>query len=218
MMFLALFLLMYRQGQLIMIGSIESMLFAPNSKPYGIKLLEWTIRWWRWLLSGPREKNPAADKSGEYSVLKQDDPNVRFLASTFRGSVLRNCTIPFGKAIFMPIINYECSFADEPSITTANELELKYRCEIDDIKHLSVTIDESILNNLANYRIRSPVFSIDLQENNILGVDPGHTHMISDGFWIFLKPLEIGGHKVTSLGSCRSGKIRIETTYDLHIA
>jgi hypothetical protein len=118
----------------------------------------------------------------------------------------------------MPIINYECSFADEPSITTANELELKCRSEIDDIKHLSVIIDESILSNLANYRVRSPIFSIDLHENNILGVNPCHTYMISDGFWIFLRPLEIGSHKVTSLGSCRSGKIRIETTYNLHIA
>lgn len=199
-------------------GSIESLLFDPNSKPYGVTLPEWTTRWWKWLLSLPAQKNPASDKSAQYCVLGQDDPNVWFLAGTFGGSVTRECTIPSGKAILMPIINYECSFADEPLITTHKELELKCKSEIDDIKHLSVIIDESLLNNLVRYRIHSRIFSIDLQDNNILGVKSGRTQMITDGFWIFLKPLEIGHHRVNSFGSCRSGKIRIETTYNLVIA
>jgi hypothetical protein len=197
--------------------STASLLYSPNSKPHGTTLPKWTIKWWRWLLSLPRESNPATDISGQCSMLRQDDPNVWFLAGTFGGSVIRQCTIPFGKSVLMPIINYECSFADEPSITTARELELKCSSEINDIKHLTVMIDESTLGNLAHYRVRSPVFSIDLQENNILGVEPGYTQMTSDGFWIFLKPLGIGKHTVRSLGSCRSGKIRIETTYNLHI-
>lgn len=193
------------------------MLFSPDSHPYGVSFPKWTIRWWRWLLSLPKEKNPALDESGVYSELSQEDRNVWFLAGTFDGLVERECDIPLGKAILMPIINYECSFADEPMVTTEKGLELKCKSEIDDIKNLTVIIDELLLRNLSRYRIRSPIFSIDLQDNNILGIISGSTRMITDGFWIFLKPLEGGNHKLTSFGSCRSGKIRIGATYNLHI-
>src|SRR4029453_7743303 len=115
--------------------SSDSMLFAPDSAPYGVTFPDWTIRWWRWLLSSSMETNPALDISGKWSELRQDDPNVWFLAGTFGGSVVRTSTIPAGKAILMPIINYECSFADEPLITSEKELELKCKNEIDDIKH-----------------------------------------------------------------------------------
>lgn len=198
--------------------SANSMLFAPDSVPYGVTFPDWTIRWWRWLLSSSMETNPALDVSGKWSELRQDDPNVWFLAGTFGGSVVRTSTIPPGKAILMPVINYECSFADEPLITSEKELELKCKSEIDDIKHLTVSIDEIILKDLDQYRVRSPFFPINLQENNILGVNSGCTNMISDGFWIFLKPLRIGDHKISSFGSCRSGKIKIQTTYSINVA
>jgi hypothetical protein len=199
-------------------GSIESILFTRDSKPYGHTFPEWTIKWWRWLLSLPIAINPATDNSGQYSSLNQNDPNVWFLAGTFGGSVIRTCTIPLGKSILMPIINYECSFADEPSINTDKDLQLKCMSEIDDIKHLTIVIDDLLINDLTRYRVKSPIFSIELQENNILGINSCRTQMITDGFWIFLKPLKAGSHKVSSLGSCRSGRIRIETTYNLRIA
>jgi hypothetical protein len=196
---------------------MESMIFPPDSKPYGLSYPEWTIRWWRWLLSLPKEKNPALDLSGVYSAHGQKDPHAWFLAGTFGGVSERKCTIPKGKAILIPIINYECSFADEPSMTADTQLESKCKSEIDDIKELFFGIDELLLRDVSSYRIRSPLFSIDLQEDNVLGVNPGRTKMISDGFWIFLKPLSIGKHQVTSLGSCRSGKIRIGATYKIDV-
>lgn len=197
---------------------IESMLYTPNSKPYGLSFSQWTVRWWRWLLSLPKTENPAVDQTGTYSKLSQKNKNVWFLAGTFDGYVERECNVPIGKSILMPIINYECSFADEPSITTSDELELKCKSEIDDIKNLILIIDDLSISNLYSYRVRSPVFPVYLQEQNILGINPGRTEMITDGFWIFLKPLKMGTHKLTSTGSCRSGKIKIGTRYTLHVS
>lgn len=197
--------------------SIESMLFPPNSKPYGLTFSQWTIKWWQWLLSIPKENNPAFDMSGTHVSENQWDPNVWFLAGTFGGSVIRSCKMPLGKAILIPVINYECSFADEPTITTESELKLKCEREIDDIKNLFFGIDELFLRDLSAYRTPSPLFDVDLGENNILGVHECTTKMISDGYWIFVKPLGIGSHKLISSGSCRSGRIMIGTTYDLHV-
>jgi len=192
-------------------------LFAPDSEPYGLTYALWTIKWWKWVLSTPKEKNPVLDKSGMYAAEGQCDPYVWFLAGTFGGSVLRKCNIPFGKAILMPIINYECSFADEPSIKNVVDLELKCKSEIDDIKNLSFTIDQLKLTDMTAYRIRSPMFDVYLKENNIIDAHEVHTKMISDGYWVLMKPLRTGPHHLMTSGSCQSGKIMIGTTYDLYV-
>jgi hypothetical protein len=197
--------------------SIETLLFPSDSKPYGLRYSQWIVKWWRWLLSIPKENNPAFDTSGVHASEKQQDPNVWFLAGTFGGSVVRKCKVPVGKAILIPIINYECSFADEPTITNQAELKLKCETEIDDIKNLFFGIDEFSLTDLSAYRARSPLFDVNLGENNILGVHGCITRMISDGYWVFLKPLEVGLHQLFSSGSCRSGKIMIGTTYHLYV-
>jgi hypothetical protein len=201
--------------------SAESLIFPSDSKPYGLTLTQWTIKWWRWLLSIPKDKNPGLDISGINSSESQNDPNVWFLAGTLGGTANRSCKIPLGKSILMPVINYRCSFADEPAINTEEELTLKCKKEIDDIKNLSFQIDDMFVADLSPYRVCSPLFDVHLGknniENNILHDNPFDTKMVSDGYWIFLKPLNIGLHKLISSGSCCSGKIMIATRYDLFI-
>jgi hypothetical protein len=199
----------------------ESLLFPSDSKPYGLTLSQWTIKWWRWLLSIPKDKNPAIDISGTNLSDSQSDPNVWFLAGTLGGTAMRSCKIPFGKAIVMPVINYRYSFSDTPGINTEKGLTLKCKKEIDDIKNLSFQIDDMFVNDLSSYRISTPLFDVHLGENNIekniLCDNPFDTKMVSDGYWIFLKPLTVGLHKLVSSGSCQSGKITIATNYDLFV-
>ena len=198
-------------------SSVESMLFPSDSIPYGLSYADWIVKWWKWILSIPKEKNPAYDKTGKYVDEGQCHPKVMFLSGTFGGPVTRSCGVPSGKSILMPIINYECSFADEPSIKSVNGLKFKCENEIDDIKNLSFSIDDYYLNDLTPYRVQSPSFDVDLGENNILNVMQQRTLMISDGYWVFLKPLTIGRHRLTSFGSCQSGRIMIGVTYDLYV-
>jgi len=200
-----------------MMDVYQSMLFLPESKPYGIIYADWIVKWWKWILSIPKERNPALDKIGNYVNEGQSDPKVMFLSGTFGGPVIRRCKVSSEKSILMPIINYECSFADEPSIKSVEGLKSKCKSEIDDIKNISFSIDQFYLNDLAPYRILSPLFDVHLGENNILDVVQQRTLMISDGYWIFLKPLSVGRHRLTSFGSCQSGKIMIGVTYDLHV-
>lgn len=193
------------------------MIFPSYSKPYGLNYADWIVKWWKWILSIPKERNPALDKIGNYVHEGQCDPNVIFLSGTFGGPVIRKCNVPSGKSILIPIINYECSFADEPSIESVNGLKSKCKSEIDDIRNLSFSIDQFYLNDLTPYRILSPLFDVRLGENNILDVERQTTLMISDGYWVFLKPLSIGRHRLTSFGSCQLGKIMIGVTYDLYV-
>lgn len=193
----------------------KSAVFSPDSEVFGMTYTEWTVRWWQWLLSVPREYSPATDISGLYASQNQDVPNVWFLAGTFGGHAERTCTIPSGKAIFMPIINYECSLAGTPGISDEIQLEPMCKKEIDDIKDVSFQIDGLLISDLSLYRVCSPLFDVHLTENNILNVSSGNTKMITDGFWIFLKPPTIGRHSLITFGSCQSGKINVGTSYNL---
>jgi hypothetical protein len=197
--------------------SSELNVFPPNSKPFGRTFPEWIVSWWRWLLSIPKQNNPAIDLTGIDSGENQWGSNVWFLAGTFGGSVQRTCKIPRGKAIFMPVINYECSLADSPTLTTEAELESKCTSEIDDIRGLTFQLDNLSIVDLSPFRYRSPIFTVDLIEDNVLGAAPGPTKMATDGFWAFLKPPKIGEHVLITFGSCRSGRIRIGTTYHLNV-
>jgi hypothetical protein len=142
---------------------------------------------------------------------------VWFLAGTFGGCSKRRCVIPHGRAIFMPIINYECSLVATPGIRADFELESKCKSEIDDIIDIKFTIDGSLVRDLSQYRVRSPLFKITLISDNILNIAPCKTKMVTDGYWIFLKPPTIGRHFISTYGSCQSGKIVIKTSYDLMI-
>ena len=51
--------------------------------------------------------------------------------------------------------------------------------------------------DLERYRIRSPPFNFTLTENNILGLPQDtSTVAVSDGNWVFLKPLSPGTHEI----------------------
>lgn len=195
---------------------ISGKLFPPTSRPYGRPFAEWSSRWWHWLLSIPKSINPINDTKGELADQFQEDPNVWFLAGTFGGSVIRNCTIPYGKAILLPIINYEASFADEPLLSDPVQLENKCKEEIDKIGELYCYVDEQAVA-LSEYRIASGVFEIDLRDENCLSVRTGTTLMASDGYWLFLQPLTRGKHIIKSFGSCLAGKIKIGCTFKIAI-
>jgi hypothetical protein len=176
----------------------------------------WIQLWWKWLISIPKEMNPALDTTGQFCSVSQPYPNVWFLAGTFGGSVTRYCTIPYGKALFFPVINYETSFADESTLRTEKQLEDVCRSEIDDIRDIYASVDgESI--DVRKYRVKSESFEVDMPPNNCLGTLTGLTKIASDGYWLFIDSLPVGNHLLTSFGSCMSGRIKIGCTYELVI-
>jgi hypothetical protein len=192
-------------------NNLNSLVFSPDSNPYGVAYAEWVARWWQWALSIPAEKNPVTDTTGENSTINQSGP-VWFLAGTLGGVVDRTCTIPAEKAILLPILNYGGTLIDSQS----EEELLAYATQEMDIDiNLDIVVDSLKLNDLRRYRVRSPIFDVVLPENNLFGGRPGPTRGASDGFWLFLQPLTKGKHKIHSFGSCLAGKIRIGVNYDI---
>jgi hypothetical protein len=174
-------------------------LFTTNSSPFGIAYGDWTAKWWQWALSIPQDANPVGDPTGNYCGQNQEGP-VWFLAGTFGGSAERACTIPEGKALLFAPINVECSYAEFPDLKTEADLRECAKSGQDLVTELDVTIDGAKLENLQDYRVQSPLFNLTLPENNVFGLPVTTTEAVSDGNWVFLKPLPSGNHTIHSKG------------------
>jgi hypothetical protein len=176
-------------------------IFSPGSSPYGKKYSEWAEEWIKWSLSIPKSSTPITDETGKNCAKSQFGP-VWFLAGTFGTSVKRKCHIPFSKAIFFPIIEKECSYAEEGSqLKTETDLCKRATSLMDIVIDMKVLIDGNVVENLKKYRARSSVFDLVFPEDNIYGVKAGTTRSVTDGYWLFVKPLSEGNHVIHFMAS-----------------
>src|SRR6476646_8269332 len=181
-------------------GNISQQIFYPtNDKPYNLTYGQWTAKWWQWLLSIPKDSNPGGDNTGKYCNQGQSGP-VWFLTGTYGGPNIRSCTVPAGKAILLPPINTECSYAEYPNLKTESELKTCAKTITDKVSLIEVTVDGVKLQNSEVSRVQSPIFPILFGPGNIYGLKSGNTQGVSDGYWVFLKPLPIGNHEIHSKG------------------
>jgi hypothetical protein len=190
-------------------------LFVPNSRPFGRTYPEWTTKWWQWVLSIAKTENPLVDENGKNCTINQSGP-VWFLAGTLQGHEERSCTIPTDKVILFPVINVEASAAEGDG-TTEEELAACVKFEMDQITNMRAMIGGTDINELKRYRIQSPLFNMTLPADNVLGLPAQTTKMMSEGYWLFLKPLEPGKYDLNSFGSCLAGRIKIGVSYHLTI-
>ena len=113
----------------------------------------------------------------------------------------RKCTIPSTKAIFFPVIEKECSFAEEgEQLKTEEDLVARAKLLIDLVSSMEVTINGINLKNPRQYRARSRVFDLTFPQDNVYHVKPGPTRSVTDGYWVFLKPLRVGKHILHFIG------------------
>lgn len=192
-------------------------LFHPEERPFGHTWQHWTTRWWQWFLSIPMVESPAMDTTGEKSSVGQADPNVWFLTSTMGIRAERTVRIPSGKAVLFPVINVTISNAEDPTLITDTDMISFVKSHMNDIVEKRANIDGEDLFISERFRVQSPPFNFSFPPNNIFGAQAGPTRGVSDGYWIFLKPLHRGIHSIRTYGSCMSGKIQISTNMKLII-
>jgi hypothetical protein len=184
-------------------NGIQTNLFQLDSKPYGMTFGEWTAKWWQWAYAIPKNTNPSYDDTGRHCTVNQKGP-VWFFPGSYGKDVLRQCTVPSGKAILFPILNSECSFAEFPSLKNEEQLRLCAKEIQDSVTKLKATVDGKNITNLDEYRVQSPLFNFTLPENNIVGLPPQNTQAVADGNWVFLKPLSEGEHIISFKGELKN--------------
>ena len=69
-----------------------------------------------------------------------------------------------------------------------------------------------MIGDLNRQRVQTPILKMTLPDENILNVPHGQYRLVSDGYWVFFKPLK-QITKITSLGACSSGITKIGIHY-----
>ena len=170
----------------------DGVAFAPEAEIQGASLGTWSARYWQWVTSLPVGANPAQDPSGARCGYGQHGP-VFFVPRS-----MPPCTVPAGAAVFIPIAGSECSTLEPPPFHGENEEELAACAagEADRYTGVAVRVNGEVVPEIERYRAQSPVFTLQLPEDNILAVPAGTGRAVADGYQIVLPPLGPGTHEI----------------------
>lgn len=203
--------------------NIYDRVFDRDTVPYGRTYGEWDAAWQQWAYSIPVENHPLFDK-GDCSV-GQSGP-VWFLGGKFCGnnetcdlaSVIRSCTIPHGKAIYLPALNGEDSVLEESVVENPGNPDAQQ------INFLRKGLEQYLLSStpyviidgvavkdlIERFTVESPVFSFTIPDDNYLQAvyPPGsdfpagsYYPAVDFGQYVMIAPLPVGHHVIQFGGS-----------------
>lgn len=173
-----------------------------QSRPHGKTYGAWAAEWWQWALGMPPSVNAILDETGEFCAEGQTG-HVWFLGGTFGFSpVERECTVPSGTALFFPLVNtgYGAFLDDPPEQRTEEFLRAQIACE--EPTELFAVIDGVEVEDPFQYFEQSPLFDVQLPEDNIFGATPEDipelllSPTVDQGYYLFLAPLPPGEHVI----------------------
>jgi len=229
-------------------GNPNPGIHPPNSNPYGLSYSEWSAKWWQWLLQIPAATNPNLDATGVNCAQGQSG-HVWFLAGSFGtlpSPIVRNCTVPNGTSILLPVLNQadgaallDCDGPPPFNVPCADftfggktglaALREEAKVSQDNPAVLQLTLDGVAVSDLPAYRVQSPVFSFSLTTGNAItfllaafgfgGTQPPgiYTPAVSDGYWVMFTPLPPGKHTIHFEGVQAGGFATGGITYHLTI-
>lgn len=149
---------------------------------------EWSRVWWQWAGSFDERESPVADRTGRLCGMSQEGP-VWFLAGTYGTQrTIRRCTVPAGKYIFFPLINYVLFPTWERAITCDQAIE-SAAAVTDDVSSLVLELDGKVVTDLARHR-QATRDCFDLAARAGGGITPS----AANGYYVMLKPLKPGTH------------------------
>ena len=173
-------------------AKLEGLVYAEGEEIHGASLGEWSARYWQWVTSLPVGENPAQDPTGALCGYGQTGP-VFFIPRN-----MPPCTVPAGVSVFLPIAGSQCSTLEPPPFHGDDEASLTAcaAIEVDRYTRIVVRVNGEVVPDVEQYRAASPVFSMQLPENNILAVPAGAGLAVADGYHVVLRPLPPGTYEI----------------------
>jgi hypothetical protein len=158
----------------------------------------WSAAWWEWGLEHPLEGHPFVDDPA-FEVSSGQRGPVWFLATPL-GTVERTVTIPFGKFLFVGLLNAEASDLEGLGATRAERRETAIWLA-DHIGGVRCEVDGVAIPAIDSYRVTSPQFAFDAPTPWIFGDTGGRGKSVADGYYIMLAPLSRGTHTIRVTGA-----------------
>jgi hypothetical protein len=184
-----------RAATLLLIGASalaqESYLLPPDARVSGRSQEEWSAVWWQWAATFARYESPVADETGERCAAHQYG-DVWFLAGTYgTNRTIRTCTVPRGKHLFFPLINYVVMPSRAP-VSCKGLTETAARMT-DDVGSLVLRVDGERYGDLERHR----QVTRDCFDFGALNTPPVRMFPTAgNGYYAMLRPLPPGRHVV----------------------
>ena len=187
----------------------------PHAKAHGMSYGEWAAEWWTWALNCPPDQCPILDDTGQSAHVNQSG-SVWFLAGTFEGEVIRTCTVPAGKAIYIPLVNSMWN-KTEPD-ETEQMLRDGVNDALDAVTDLYCTINGQPLEGLFDYRADSPLFDFPVTEGSFasLFMDVGEYPSVAGAYAVLLTPPPPGEY-IIEFGGAKEDGWSVSVTYILTV-
>lgn len=174
---------------------------------HGRSLEEWAAEWWRWMAAIPAASSPLYDQDGGHCQVGQSGP-VFFLAGTVPtsssgsisfGQVRRDCEVPFGRPVLIPLIN-QLTVEDQIGVAALDDaLRDQAAQRGEPVSRLWLQVNGVPQNVLFVPSTAGPLL-LDFPEDSIFeagGDLPAGTFRAADhGYYAILEPLPPGTHEV----------------------
>jgi hypothetical protein len=203
------------------LDSNQIQVHSASDRPYDSSYGQWTVKWWQWAISIPKEKNPLVDSTGQNWITDQPKSNVWFLAGIFGGVgkefPRRRVKMESGRSILLPVLNCAASSLEYPDLKTPEDLINHVVHDVGTVVRKDCFINGKKINPV---RVRSDpiIFKVTIDRDNAFGVNNfGTTDASADGYWVFLKPLPKGNYQIQFQGACEFGRLSAGANYDLEI-
>lgn len=171
---------------------------------------DWSRDWWQWAGSFSRSESPIADTDGSLCGNGQSGP-VWFLAGTYGTSrTERTCSIPSGKYIFFPLINYVVM--PRSNTATCESVRATAHRITDNPAVLLTDIDGVQLDNPEAHRqATNECFNMGARAVPEKDIYPS----AANGYYVMLRPLDAGMYELNFGGILPSMSQAV--TYTLHV-
>ena len=199
----------------------RAVVLPPQASPHGHTYAEWAAKWWQWALTQPVASNPVLDPNGADCAEGQSG-HVWFLAGSFDSApVTRTCTIPTGRALLVPVINYAYfAFLEDPPGQRTEDY-VRSQVAVAKATALTASIDGVAVPDVASYYEQSTLFSVTLPADNLFGLPAGFVLEPSAdaGYYLMVPPLPRGEHTISFSGTLAfpDREFSIDVTYHLTI-
>lgn len=193
----------------------QAIVAPPDATINGKSQAELSAEWWQYALGLPVDQNPILDTTGANAPIGQSG-SVFFLVGSFGDATNRQITITNDKSLFFPLFNSVFISTPGDDFTEA-ELRDFVKQDVDTVTGLNASVDGVAVANLFNHRQFSPLFSVNLPDNNVFGAPPGvYAPAASDGYWLLASPLTVGKHTIAFGASNANGVVQ-DNTYEITV-
>jgi hypothetical protein len=193
---------------LLLAGAAHAQLVPRSTAIGGKSQVEWSQAWWAWAASFDQDHSPVADRTGRLCHLEQEGP-VWFLAGTYgTARTIRVCSVPRGKYLFFPLINY-VYYKPPDSEASCADMRRSAAAATDDVSSLVLELDGKRFTGLEAHRLAT-VGCFDLNAR-----DGGGVPAAANGYYVMLEPLGIGKHSISFGG--RTEAMSQAVTYTLYV-